>query len=130
MARPNSPLDLGKRERQVAEEVYRLGEASVAQVRAALPDPPSYSAVRAILNTLTAKSVLSFRQNGKRYLYRPTTSHQSAGRSAIRRLLHTFFDGRPAGAVAALLDVSAGSLTDEELAQMRRLIDEARKEKN
>lgn len=129
MARSNSPLDLGKRERQIVETVYRLGEASVAQVRSALADPPSYSAVRAILNTLVTKSVLAVRQDGKRYLYRPTTSHKSAGRSALRRLLNTFFEGRPAGAVAALLDVSAGSLTADELDQMRRLIDEARKEK-
>jgi BlaI family transcriptional regulator, penicillinase repressor len=73
--------------------------------------------------------VLLVRPVGKRYLYRPLTSHKSAGRSAIRRLLDTFFDGRPAGAVAALLDVSAGSLSAEELDQIRRLIERARKEK-
>jgi BlaI family transcriptional regulator, penicillinase repressor len=129
MARSYFPLDLGKRERQIVEAVYQLGEASVAQVRTALVDPPSYSTVRAILNTLVAKSVLLVRPVGKRYLYRPLTSHKSAGRSAIRRLLDTFFDGRPAGAVAALLDVSAAALTADELDQMRRLIDEARKEK-
>jgi predicted transcriptional regulator len=128
MNRSSSPLDLGKRERQIVEAVYRLGEASVAQVRAELPDPPSYSAVRAILATLVAKKIVSFRQDGKRYLYRPITSHKSAGRSALRRLLQTFFDGQPDGAVAALLDVSAGSLTREDLDRMKALIEQARKE--
>jgi BlaI family penicillinase repressor len=128
MARPSSPLDVGKRERQIVEAVYRLGEASVAQVRAGLSDPPSYSAVRAILMTLVEKKILSYRQEGKKYLYRARTPHQSAGRSALQRLLQTFFADQPASAVAALLDVSAGSLTNEDLDRMRALIDKARKE--
>ena len=70
MPRSSSPLDVGKRERQIVEAVYRLGEASVAQVRAEVSNPPSYSAVRAILTTLVGKKVLAFRQEGKRYLYR------------------------------------------------------------
>jgi BlaI family transcriptional regulator, penicillinase repressor len=128
MAHSSSPLDVGKRERQLVEAVYRLGEASVAQVRAELPNPPSYSAVRAILMTLVEKKVVVYRQVGKRYLYRAKTPHQSAGRSALRRLLETFFNGQPASAVAALLDVSAGSLTDDDLDRMRTLIEQARKE--
>jgi BlaI family penicillinase repressor len=124
----SSPLDLGKRERQIVEAVYRLGEASVAQVRDSIADPPSYSAVRAILMTLVEKNVLCFRQQGKKYLYRGAASHKSASRSALRRLLKTFFDGQPANAVAALLDVSANSLTAEELDRMRTLIEHARKE--
>ncbi|HEV3415920.1 MAG TPA: BlaI/MecI/CopY family transcriptional regulator [Pirellulales bacterium] len=128
MPQPSSPLDVGKRERQIVEAVYRLGEASVAQVRAELSDPPSYSAVRAVLMTLVGKRVVTFRQVGKKYLYRARTPHQSAGRSALRRLLQTFFAGKPSGAVAALLDVSAGSLTGEELDRMRTLIEQARKE--
>ena len=128
MPRSPSPLDVGKRERQIVEAVYRLGEASVAQVRAEVPNPPSYSAVRAILTTLVGKKVLAFRQVGKRYLYRARTSSESAGRSALQRLLYTFFAGQPTHAVAALLDVSAGSLTREELDRMKALIERARKE--
>ncbi len=128
MTRQASPLDVGKRERQIVEAVYRLGEASVAQVRAELSNPPGYSAVRAILTTLVGKKVLAFRQEGKRYLYRARTSPESAGRSALQRLLHTFFAGRPTHAVAALLDVSAGSLTREDLDRMKALIERARKE--
>jgi predicted transcriptional regulator len=128
MARQASPLDVGKRERQIVEAVYRLGEASVAQVRAELSNPPGYSAVRAILTTLVGKKVLAFRQEGKRYLYRARTSPESAGRTALQRLLHTFFAGQLTHAVAALLDVSAGSLTREDLDRMKALIEQARKE--
>jgi predicted transcriptional regulator len=128
MARQASPLDVGKRERQIVEAVYRLGEASVAQVRAELPSPPSYSAVRAILTTLVGKKVLAFRQEGKKYLYRARTSHEAAGRSALERLLHTFFAGQPTHAIAALLDVSADSLTRDELDRMKSLIEQARKD--
>jgi predicted transcriptional regulator len=128
MARHSSPLDVGKRERQIVEAVYRLGEASVAQVRAELSNPPSYSAVRAILTTLVGKKVLAFRQEGKKYVYRARTSLESAGRSALQRLLHTFFAGQPTHAVAALLDVSAGSLTRADLDRMKSLIEQARKE--
>jgi BlaI family transcriptional regulator, penicillinase repressor len=128
MSRSSSPLDVGKRERQIVEAVYRLGEASVARVLAELADPPSYSAVRAILTTLVGKKVLAFRQEGKKYLYRARTSHESAGRSALQRLLHTFFAGQPTHAVAALLDVSAGSLTHEDLDNMKSLIEQARRE--
>ena len=128
MSRFSSPLDLGKRERQLVEAVYRLGEASVAQVRAEIVSPPSYSAVRALLMALVDKQVLSFRRDGKRYLYRPKTPHKAASRSALRRLLHTFFSGQPADAVAALLDVSADRLTHDDLDRMRKLIEQARKE--
>jgi BlaI family transcriptional regulator, penicillinase repressor len=128
MARQASPLDVGKRERQIVEAVYRLGEASVTQVRTELANPPSYSAVRAILTTLVGKKVLAFRQEGKKYLYRARTSSESAGRSALQRLLQTFFAGQPTHAVAALLDVSAGSLTRDDLDRMKSLIEQARKE--
>ena len=128
MAR-NSPLDLGKRERQIVEAVYRLGEASVADVLAELADPPSYSSVRAMLGLLIEKGVLKLRRDGKRYLYRPATPHDKASRSALRNLLSTFFAGRPIEAMAALLDVSARGLTEEDLQRMRGLIDDASREK-
>ena len=121
----SSPLNLGRRERQIVEALFRLGEASVAQVRAALPDAPSYSAVRGMLNLLADKRLVRFRREGKRYLYRAAASKQATGRSALRRLVRNFFGDQPADAVAALVDGSAGKLSDDDLARIKQLIDEA-----
>lgn len=122
------PLDVGRRERQIVETIYRLEEASVADVLAQLPDPPTYSAVRAILATLVGKGILKTRQEGKRYLYRAATPRDTVRRSALTQLLETFFGGRPTDAVAALLDVSADALTESDLDRMQALLDQARKE--
>lgn len=118
-------LEMGKRERQIVEAVYRLGEASVADVRVALLDPPSYSAVRAMLNVLVGKRVLTSRQEGRRYLYRPVKSKEKVRRSALRNLVTTFFAGAPMDAVAALLEESAGKLTADDLQRMKQLIGDA-----
>lgn len=124
-----TPLDLGKRERQIVETVYRLGEASVAEVLAEIDDPPSYSTIRAMLTTLVGKKVLRQRQDGKRYLYRPATSRETARRSAFHQLLRTFFTGEPLAALATLLDVSAKELTTDDLDRMKRLIEQSQQEK-
>lgn len=116
---------LGSRERQIVEAVYRLEEAAVAQVRQALTDPPSYSSVRAMLNMLVEKQVLKVRQEGKRYLYRPTASREKTGRTALRNLVSNFFGGQPLDAVAALLDGSAGRFAPDDLARIKQLIDAA-----
>jgi BlaI family penicillinase repressor len=118
-------LDLGRRERQIVEAVYRLGEASVADVRAVLPDPPSYSAVRATLNLLVAKSHLSHRNDGRRYVYRAVTPKTTVRRSALRELVRNFFGGRPVDAVAALLDGSAGPLGADDLERIKKRIEGA-----
>lgn len=118
-------MNLGRRERQIVEALYKLGEGSVAQVRAALPDPPSYSAVRAMLNMLAEKQIVTFRQDGKRYVYRPTKPKDKVRRSALRNLVQTFFAGQPADAVAALLEGSAGKLPAEQLERLKQLISEA-----
>lgn len=117
-------VPLGRRERQIVEAVYRLGAASVAEVRKAIPDPPTYSTVRAMLNLLVQKKVLTFRQEGKRYVYRPVTSRGQMGRSALRNLVRNFFGGQPLDALAALLDGSAGRLAPDDLDRLRQLIDE------
>jgi predicted transcriptional regulator len=117
--------NLGKRERQIVEAVYRLGEASVADVLGQLPDPPSYSSVRAMLGQLVEKDVLRFRRDGKRYLYRAAVAKEKARRSALRNVIATFFAGEPLDAMAALLDVSAKDLTDDDLRRMKQLIDQA-----
>ncbi|HEY8749581.1 MAG TPA: BlaI/MecI/CopY family transcriptional regulator [Tepidisphaeraceae bacterium] len=124
--RPASPtLELGRRERQIVEILYRLGEASVAQVRDELPDPPTYSAVRGMLNLLAGKKLIVARQQGKRYLYRAVASKQRIGLSALKSLVRTFFSDAPVDAVAALLDGSAGKLTDDDLRSIRALIEKA-----
>ncbi len=123
-----TPLELGRRERQLIETVQRLGEASVSQVRANLVDPPSYSAVRTMLGLLVEKGWLKYRRDGKRYLYRSAMSRERSQRTALRRLLGTFFDGSAGDAVAALLDISAGEISEEQWNRLAQRIDEARKE--
>jgi BlaI family transcriptional regulator, penicillinase repressor len=123
-----TPLELGKRERQLIETVQRLVEASVAEVRAHLADPPSYSAVRTMLGLLVGKGWLKYRRDGKRYLYRPAISRERSQQTALRRLLGTFFGGSAGDAVAALLDISAGDMTDEQWNRLTQIIEKARKE--
>ena len=124
-----SLFDLGKRERQIVEAVYRRGEASVSAVMAELPDPPSYSAVRAMLGMLVQKGVLNFRREGKRYIYRAVASKEMAQKSVLRRMLATLFGGRASDAMVALIDVAGESLADEDFEQLRKIIDRARKER-
>jgi predicted transcriptional regulator len=122
----SSPLHVGKREREIVEALYRLGgEASVAQVRAELAKPASYSAVRAVLNLLVEKKVVTSRPAGKRHLYRPVPSKEKVRRSVLRNLVRTFFGSTPVDAVAALLDGSAGALSDDDLKRVREMIDQA-----
>ena len=125
--RARAQLDLSRRERQIMEAVYRLGGATVADVIAELPDPPGYSAVRAMLGKLEAKGYLKHRQDGPRYLYFAKVPRQEARASALDRLVRTFFDGSVEQAVTALLDRSAGELTDEELDRLAALIEDAKK---
>ncbi len=120
---------LGHRERQIVEAVYRLGEASVGEVLAELPDPPSYSTIRAMLGVLTEKGVLLSRREGKRLLYRPVVAAEVARQTALSNLLRTFFGGRMSDAVAALLDVSGEELSDAELKDIKRMI-ETRRQQN
>lgn len=125
--RRNPYLDLGRRERQIMDALYRLGFGSVADVQAAIPDPPSYSAVRAMLGKLEEKGHLGHEQEGARYLYHPLHTREEATRSALRRMLGTFFDGSAAKAVAAVLDVSGSDLSREELDELAKLIERARR---
>ncbi len=124
----NSPLDLGRRERQIMEVIYRLGRASASDVRAQLPDPPSYSAVRGMLRLLEEKGHLAHEQEGIRHVYFPTVPRDDVGESAMRHLLRTFFAGSKAAAMAALLDATEEPSTDEELDALARIIEEAREQ--
>ena len=106
----------------------RHRRATVAEVQAGIPDPPSYSAVRAMLRTLEDKGHVTHEEDGRAYVYRPTVAREQARRSALRHLLSTFFAGSTEQAVAALLDLSGRKLTDEELDRMARLVEQARNE--
>jgi predicted transcriptional regulator len=119
---------LSRRERQIMDAVYQLGQATAAEVLDRIPEPPSYSAVRAMLRLLEDKGYLRHKQDGPRYLYLPTVTRDRARRSALKQMLQTFFDGSTEQAVAALLDLSRAKLSEEELDRLSRMIDEARKE--
>lgn len=123
-----SGQDLARRERQIMDVIHSLGEASVTEVLAQLPDPPSYSAVRTMIRHLEAKKLLKHRQLGKRYVYKPTESHATASRSALGKLMDVFFAGSAPDAVAAILDVSGNKLGPDDFDRMEKLIQHARLE--
>lgn len=127
MARPK-PSDLSRRERQIMSIVYRLGVATAAEVLALLEDPPGYSAVRTHLRILEEKGHLRHEQDGPRYVYLPTLPRDRARIGALRQVLQTFFDGSASQAVAALLDSADRSVTTQELEQLARVVEQARKE--
>jgi predicted transcriptional regulator len=127
-AMPRKPhLDLSRRERQIIDILYAQGRATAAEVQAALPDPPSYSAVRAMLRILEDKGHVRHEQDGPRYVYVPTVARDSAKRTALRHVLQTFFDGSAAQAISALLDESDTRLSDRDLDRLAKRIDEARR---
>jgi predicted transcriptional regulator len=119
--------DLSRRERQILDILYRNNRATAAEVQEALPQAPSYSAVRALLRILEDKGHVAHEQDGPRYVYRPTMPRDNAQRSALRHMLKTFFDGSTEQAISALLDESSARLSPAELDRLARLIDAARK---
>jgi predicted transcriptional regulator len=127
MAKPTtSPLS--RRERQIMDVVFRRGEVTVADVLGELSDPPSYSTVRALMRTLEDKGHVRHHEDGPRYVYTPTVAREAARQSALAHLVTTFFEGSTTQAVAALLDGSARSLTDDERARLTALIRRASEE--
>lgn len=118
--------ELSARERQIMDIVWRRGAVTVTEVLSELPDPPSYSAVRAMLRILEEKGHLKHREDGRRYVYLPTVPRTQAQRSALRRVLRTFFRDSPSEAVAALLDMEAARLSADELDELEALVRRAR----
>lgn len=108
--------------------LYQRGKASASDVREAMEDAPSYSAVRAMLRVLEEKGHAKHQEEGLKYVYVPVVAPEKAKRSAVKHLLDTFFAGSPEQIVAALLDVSARELTREELDRMSALIEKAKQE--
>ena len=122
----NSLSGLSRRERQIMEILYQRGKASASEVREAMPDAPSYSAVRALLRILEEKGHLNHQEEGLKYVYTPTVARDKAKRSAVKHLLDTFFNGSPEQIMAALLDVSSTRLTRDELDRMSAMIEKAK----
>lgn len=122
----STPDPLSRRERQILDILYARGCATAAEVREALPDAPSYSAVRALLRILEEKGHARHQSQGTRYVYLPSVPRERARDSALTRIVMTFFEGSAAQAAAALVD--SGSLSDEELTRLAALIERARKE--
>ena len=122
-------VDLSRRERQIVDILYTQGRATAAEVQSALPDPPSYSAVRAMLRILEDKGHIRHEQDGTRYVFIPIVKRDRAKRSALQHVVDTFFEGSASQVMAALLDSSARELDEEELKRLRQMIDAAQKGK-
>ena len=119
--------ELSRRERQIIDILYTQGKSTAAEVQSALPDPPSYSAVRAMLRILEEKGHVRHQQDGPRYVYLPTVARDSAKKSALRHMLQTFFDGSAEEAISALLDDQSARLSEAELDRLARMIQQARR---
>ena len=119
---------LSRRERQIMDVLFERGRATAAEVQAGIADPPSYSAVRALLRILEEKGHVRHEQDGPRYVYLPRLDREKARRSALRHVVQTFFEGSTEQAMAALIDENGRRLSDDELRRMGELIERARKE--
>jgi predicted transcriptional regulator len=119
---------LSRRERQIMDALHQHGCATAAEVQVALPEPPSYSAVRALLRILEAKGHVKHLKEGAHYVYKPRVSQETARRSALKRLVSTFFAGSVTQAVAALLEHADTRLSESELKKLEQMIEQARKE--
>ncbi|MFC2168388.1 BlaI/MecI/CopY family transcriptional regulator [Acidobacteriota bacterium] len=120
--------NLSRRERQIMDIVYESNEATVARVLELIPDPPSYSTVRALLRVLEEKGHLKHTQIGPRYIYSPTLPREEASQNALKHVLKTFFDNSTEDIVAALLNISEEDLSEEEYKRLTKLIKKAQNE--
>ncbi|MGZ0174527.1 MAG: BlaI/MecI/CopY family transcriptional regulator [Planctomycetales bacterium] len=128
MPKKRDTPELARRERQIMDVIFQLGEATVGDVLERLPDPPSYSSVRTIIRKIESKGLLTHRQDGKRYVYRAKQSRETASRTALQKLMDVFFSGSAPDTVAAIMDVSAKTLDPEDLDRISKIIEQARKE--
>lgn len=119
---------LSRRERQIMDALYARGPATAAEVLERLPQPPSYSAVRAMLRILEEKGHVTHEHDGPRYVYRPIVARETARRGALEHLIRTFFDGSPASAAAALLESADGRFDDADVERLSELIEKTRRE--
>lgn len=124
----DASVKLSRRERQIMNVIYQLGRATVNEVIEKMPDPPGYSAVRAMMSILETKGHLKHEQDGARYVYLPTVGLAKARKGALTSMLRTFFDGSSKEAIAALLELPEGRLSEDELDDLSALIEKSRKE--
>lgn len=125
-----SHADLSRRERQIMDALYARGEATVLQIQADLPQPPTPTAIRTMLRILTDKGLVKRRKQGREFVYAARRPRPQAGTSALKHVVETYFDGSIANALAAQLAAGQENLTDEELREMMKLIQNARKKGN
>jgi BlaI family penicillinase repressor len=130
MTKKASSVHLTRRERQIMDVLYQMQRAAAEEIRERLPDPPSNSSVRTMLRILEEKGHIHHEQDGARFVFVPTIKPDKAKRSAMRHLVDTFFGGSGKDAIAALFDISVQDLGDEELADLRRLIARAARERS
>jgi BlaI family transcriptional regulator, penicillinase repressor len=119
---------LSRRERQIMDFLFSRGRASAAEVMEGIPDPPSYSAVRALLRTLEEKGHVVHEEQGRAYVYKPTIGRDQARKTALKHLLKTFFGGSTEQAMAALLDLSGTKMGRDELDRLGELVERAKRE--
>ena len=124
----NNEEHLSRRERQIMDALHQRGRATAAEVQAAIPEAPSYSAVRALLRILEDKGHIKHHREGARYVYLPRAKQETARRSALKRVVSTFFQGSVPQAMAALLETADTQLPDSELHKLQQIIEQARQE--
>src|SRR5688500_12062086 len=125
--RERGPVALSRRERQILDVLYRLGQATAADIHAALPDAPTYTTVRGLLRVMTEKGYVRHPRDGRRYVYAPSTPRRAAGTSSIAHVVRPFFGNSPAEAMAALLGSERNRISDAELARLAAIVAEARR---
>jgi len=118
---------LSRREREIMDIVYELGEAAVSDIVPRMSDEPSYNSIRVTLGILTKKGHLKHYTDGRRYIYAPTVPREKASRSAAGNLVKTFFGGSPSRAILTMLDMSSSRLTESELEEIARMIEKEKK---
>lgn len=128
MKKKQKDRGLSRRERQITDALYRLGKASAADIRAALPNPPSYTAVRTHLTILEEKGHVAHQSDGPRYIYEPVVPREEMAKTAIDGVLLTFFDNSVERVVATLLDRKESQISREQLDRLAQIIEQARKE--
>jgi BlaI family penicillinase repressor len=119
--------NLSRREREIMNIVYKLGEASVSEVVDRIPDEPGYDTIRVTLGILTRKGFLKRRKQDRRYLYKPIVPREKASRTAVTNLLETFFAGSPSKAVLTMLDESSARISGKELDEIAAWVERKRK---
>jgi BlaI family penicillinase repressor len=126
-SKQNADSELSRRERQIMDVLFGRGRATGQEIQEGLPDKPHYSSVRTILRVLERKGYVRHVEEGLRYVYEPTVPREAASRSALQRIIKTFFDGSAKEAVAALLDPAAFPLSEKELGELARIIERAKR---